>query len=97
MFEKKLNTLLTVITICLVILILKPTNNVVDWPNYPDDIKIDTYENDQVIPLGNNRIAIIDNKYSSGNHGNMTVLEFNEESKEFEKVSTSNYLEYIGY
>ncbi|MDF2946441.1 MAG: hypothetical protein K0S51_1120 [Bacillales bacterium] len=78
------------ILICLIFIALKPVPsfNNVEQPTYNS---IST----TVVPLGENRLAIVDNNYDSGLHGEVFVIEFKKDLKTFDVVGRYNYSDFF--
>lgn len=93
MGEKKNNFFMVAIIICLLIIAFKEPEPyyvpVPDSNNFP--VSIDT-NGQNIVQLGENRIAIVDSSQYSGGRGDITVLEFNPEEKAFEVIGNYNYL-----
>lgn len=81
------------ILICLIIIALKPGPSLDEVPApapaFPSSL--DIYHGDTVVQLAENRIAIVDTGMKSARHGDVFVLEFNEDEKTFDLIGKYNY------
>lgn len=94
MFDTSTKKIMIGILICLIIIALKPVPSV----DYIPESELDIYSNEStVVQLGENRIAIIDNRFNSGMHGEVFVLEFNDAKKTFDLIGRYNYSDFFNY
>lgn len=91
--DKHSNRVLIGIFLCLIVIALKPVPSFDSTPN--SHITVDDYKGEEIVQLSDNRIAIIDARWNSGDHGKIIVLQFNEDTHKFEAISADNYLQYI--
>ncbi|WP_026906514.1 hypothetical protein [Paucisalibacillus globulus] len=79
------------ILICLIFIVLKPAPEYPTYhqPNFPSSLE----GGETVVPLGENRIAIVDTDNSSGYHGEIMIMEYNDSSSQFELIGKHNYIE----
>ncbi|WP_026688352.1 hypothetical protein [Alteribacter aurantiacus] len=80
------------IFICLIIIALKPVGPDISYDQqpYPEESP-----REEVVSLGDGRIAIIQTTHYSGSWGDILVLEWDEEGAEWIKVAKDNYQDYI--
>lgn len=91
MSEKMNNFIKIGILICLVIIAFKPVPSI-EHEYSP----FETSDNIQsIIPLGENRIAIINFDSQADTDGEILVFEYNEAEKDFSLAGTSNYFDII--
>lgn len=91
MSERFTKNILIGILICLIIIALKPGRNEV-MPAAP---RVDINENEEIIQLSPNKIAVVDNRNSSGMYGTILVFNYNPQEKKFEYEASMNYQDYF--
>lgn len=91
MSDKTIKILMTGILICLIIIAFKPAPSF--QPNFPSSL--DVLNGESVVQLGDNRIAILNTNITSGMHGEVFVLEFNEAEKTFDLIGRYNYHDFF--
>ena len=80
------------ILICLILIALKPVPSF----EYTPESEFDISSNEStVVQLGENRIAVIDNRFDSGMHGEIFVLEFNHDKKTFDLIGRYNFNDFF--
>ncbi|PPA70921.1 hypothetical protein [Jeotgalibacillus proteolyticus] len=80
------------IFICLLIIALKPAGSEVIYDQEP---YLEESLKEEVVSLGDGRIAIIQTTENSGYYGEILVLEWDEERSEWVKVAKDNYQDYM--
>ncbi|KIL50879.1 hypothetical protein [Jeotgalibacillus campisalis] len=80
------------IFICLLIIALKPVG--ADESVYQEPYTQESAK-EEVVSLGDGRIAIVQTTELSGYYGEILVLEWDEERTEWVKVAKDNYQEYM--
>lgn len=80
------------ILICLIIIASKP-NPYFNYSSAPSNVNVENGE--QIIQLAPNRIAVVDNRISSGMRGTVLVYDFDSTSKTFKFIGKFNYVDYF--
>ena len=93
MSDKTIKFLMTGIFICLVIIALKPVPSF--QSNFPSSLNVDGDNGETVVQLAENRIAIVETNTNSGMHGEIFVMEFNEDKKTFDFIGRYNYNDFF--
>lgn len=93
MADKTVKIILMGILICLIVIALKPVPSF--QYNSPSSLNVDSNSGETVVQLGQNRIAIVDNRTNSGMRGEIFVLEFNQEKKTFDLIGRYNYVDFF--
>ncbi|MGI6452380.1 MAG: hypothetical protein ACOX0E_02690 [Syntrophomonadaceae bacterium] len=90
MSDKSTKILLAGILICLAIIAFKPVPSF----NYSPPTSLDV-SNETVFQIGENKIGIVKTNSNSGMHGEIFVLEFNEEKNDFDLIGRYNYSDFF--
>jgi hypothetical protein len=81
------------ILICLIIIALKSPQ---EYPVYqPSQFpsSLDIYDGETVVSIGENKIAVLDTYFNSDTYGEIIVMEYNDNSGEFDLIGKDNYLD----
>ncbi|BFH61000.1 hypothetical protein [Paenibacillus azoreducens] len=101
-----LNGIMLVVIICLVILMVKPMSEKetrisgslttvvpgIDALNSQNQPVVRNKSGEQVVSLGGNRFAVIDNNPDSDTHGNVLVYEYDEKSGKLNFLTSDNFI-----
>ncbi|WP_339323829.1 hypothetical protein [Paenibacillus sp. FSL W8-0194] len=104
-FMLVLSGIMMIVVICLVIMIVKPQPDAashftgsmetyahgINIPSFPDEMNITT-KGEQIVSLGANRFAVIDNNPDSSNHGTILIYEYDEKARKIHFLASENYV-----